>query len=216
MAGLLLVLALTMAQSPSFDVASVKAVQLTGADTYRANLGTVLHGEVELTNATLSDCLKFAYGYSTDEQIEGPAWIKDKSVRFDIQAKSPPDTPRPQSLVMLQKLLTERFQLALHKEQKTRSYVALSIGKKGLKMLPAAADAPVNKSNNGLGHIISPHMSIPVLALLLSRFMRQPVIDQTGLDGFMTCIWNGRPRIRTLRTLHPAQRSTPRYPSSLD
>src|SRR5260221_12024471 len=121
-----------LAQAPSFDVASVKPSAPPAGDLYRANLGTAFHGEVLLSNATLSDCLKFAYGLSNDTQLEGPVWITDKSIRFDIQAKAAPDTPRPRLLEMLQALLTERFRLTLHREQKVRSYMALSAGKKAL------------------------------------------------------------------------------------
>lgn len=170
-------------EQPAFDVASLKAVQIDPNEaTYRANLGTTLHGEVELTNATLADCLKFAYGLSNDVQLEGPDWIQDKRVRFNVQAKAPADTPRAQLLLMLQRLLNERFQLALHKEPKTRSYLALLPGKK-LKMQPASPDLTVVQSNNGPGHIISRKMTMTVVALLLSRFLRQPVLDMTDLQG---------------------------------
>src|SRR2546421_8449306 len=100
--ALLAVAIAALAQGPSFDVASVKPSPPPAGDVYRANLGTAFHGEVLLSNATLSDCLKFAYGLSSDTQLEGPGWITDKSVRFDIQAKAAPDTPRTQLLEMLQ------------------------------------------------------------------------------------------------------------------
>jgi len=80
-------------------------------------------------------------------------------------------------------LLTERFQLKLHREQKTRSYVAMVVGKSGVKMQSVPADAPQAQANNGPGHIISQKMTMTVVALLLSRFMRQPVLDVTGLKG---------------------------------
>ncbi len=180
-AFILLSASLAFAQ-PAFDVASVKAVEATD-DLYRANLGTALYGTVELTNATLADCLKFAYGFSNDVQLEGPDWIQNKRIRFNIQAKAPPETPRDQLLLMLQALLNERFQLKLHRERKTRSYVAMVVGKKGIKMQPVPADAPPAQANNGPGHIISAKMTMTVVALLLSRFMRQPVLDMTGLQG---------------------------------
>ena|SRR5271165_6532441 len=170
------------AQSPSFDVASLKPVELTG-DLYRANLGTARNGEVVLENVTLGDCLKFAYGLSNDVQLEGPPWMHDKSIRFNIQARSAPETPRDQLLFMLQTLLTERFQLSLHHEPKTRSYLALTVGKKGLKIEPTPEGEPPSGSNNGPGHIITRRINMPILALLLSRFLREPVVDQTELSG---------------------------------
>src|SRR5690242_13205222 len=134
---LLLLLAGTLqAQSPpSFEVASLKPVQLTPG-LYRANLGTARQGKVTLTNVTLGDCLKYAYGITNDAQIAGPDWIRSKEVRFDIEAKAPPDTPVPQLLQMLQTLLAERFQLALHREPRELSYLALVVGKKGPKLEP--------------------------------------------------------------------------------
>src|SRR5579864_1012743 len=94
-AAVLMFTVMAWVQTPSFDVASVKPSPPPEGDLYRANLGTAFHGEVLLTNATLSDCVKFAYGLSNDMQLEGPGWITDKSIRFDVQAKAPPDTPRP-------------------------------------------------------------------------------------------------------------------------
>jgi len=64
-----------------------RPVELTPGN-YNANLGTWSHGELQMTNVTLSDCLKLAYGISNDIQIEGPAWIRNKDVRFDITAKA--------------------------------------------------------------------------------------------------------------------------------
>src|ERR1035438_305735 len=170
-------------QSPAFDVATVKPVQLTPGD-YRANLGTVLHGELQMSNVTLSDCLKFAYTISNDLQIEGPPWIRNKDVRFDITAKTAPDAPRAQMLLMLQRLLTERFQMVLHHEPKERSYLALSVGKKGLKLQSASPEAPNPGQLSVPGRIFSKRMLMPILVTLLSRFTGQPVVDMTGLEGF--------------------------------
>ena len=57
---------------------------------YRANLGTIRHEQVILTNVTLSDCLRFAFGITKGPQIAG-AWIRDRDVRFDIDARRPRD-----------------------------------------------------------------------------------------------------------------------------
>ena len=75
------------AQPAEFDVASLKPVILDGKDSYSANLGSVQHGVLTMTNVTLADCLRLAYGIPTEDQIAGPDWIKSKMVRFDILAK---------------------------------------------------------------------------------------------------------------------------------
>jgi uncharacterized protein (TIGR03435 family) len=167
---------------PSFDVASVKAVPFTPGD-YRANLGSAVHGEVVLTNATLSECLRFAFNVNNDDQVSGPDWIKSKSVRFNIDAKAPPDTPAPQLRLMLQTLLTERFKLALHHEQKELPFLALVVGAKGLKIREAKEESDPSGNRYIMGTIRSNRVPISTLAMLLSRFLRQPVLDMTGLTG---------------------------------
>ncbi len=78
----------------------------------------------------------------------------------------------------------ERFQLKLHHELREISYLALDIGKKGLRLTPAKEDPDTSGNHNGLREIRSGHMSMPLLATLLSRFLRDTVIDMTGLKGF--------------------------------
>ena len=51
---------------------------------YRANLGTAVHGEVTLTNVTLAQAVRFAWGINNDDQIAGPDWIKSREFRYDI------------------------------------------------------------------------------------------------------------------------------------
>jgi uncharacterized protein (TIGR03435 family) len=169
------------AATPVFDVASLKPVHSTG-DRYSINLGTARPGEVTLTNATLSDCLRYAYGITNDAQIQGPDWIRNKEVRFDIVAKTSPDMPLPQLLLMLQTLLIERFHLVLHREQQVLPFLALVPGKKAPELREGidSADAPRSFIP---GRIISNRLSMQVLATLLSRFMRMTVLDMTGLKG---------------------------------
>jgi uncharacterized protein (TIGR03435 family) len=174
-----------IAAQPAFDVASVKPVERIKTDTYNINLGKTNHGELTMGNVTLAECLKFAYGLSDDIQLAGPPWIRAKGeIIFDIVAKAPADTPREQLLFMLQTLLTERFQLVLHRGEKTASYLALVQSRKALKIEPADPNLSGAVSNTfHLGHIDSKGVYLPMLATVLSRFMRQPVLDMTGLSG---------------------------------
>ena len=172
------------AQAAAFDVASLKPVRLTPGDLYTANLGSFRNGQIALSNVTLADCLKFAYSISNDSQIEGPHWIKSKDVRFDIAATTSPEAPREQALEMLQTLLNERFELDLRHEQKELSHLALVPGKKSHKMPVAKEGPPAFPSIHRGNSIVNAHLSMPVMATLLSRFLRQAVIDNTGLSGF--------------------------------
>ncbi len=94
---------------------------------YRINLGTVQHDTVTLSNASLADCIRFAYGLVSDAQLSGPGWITSKELRYDIVAKTPPDTPQKQVLKMMQALLTERFKLALHRDHRNAIRLRINI-----------------------------------------------------------------------------------------
>lgn len=169
---------------PEFDVASLKPVVLDGSDTYRANLLSIRNGILIQTNVTLADCLRAAYGIPTEDQVAGPTWIKSKSVRFNIEGKAPPDTPRDRELLMLQRLLEDRFQLVLRREQREMSYLALIVAKDGPKMIPTA-DPEAPPQSKLLGNSIhSTRMDMPMLAYLISRFARTRVLDKTGIAGF--------------------------------
>lgn len=176
-------IALPVLAQPQFDVATVKQSPPPTGDLYGINLGTVLNGRVTLSNTTLSDCLRFAYGLVSNAQLSGPDWIKSKEVRFDIVAQAPPDTSREQLLLMLQALLVERLKVALHHEQRDLPFLALVVGKNGSKLRAGKLDAGIAAGPQILGRIVSDRMSMSLLVSLLSRFERQIVIDQTGFSG---------------------------------
>ena len=171
------------APAPAFDVASVKVSPPSQGDLININLGSIQHGTLTLGNASLSDCLRFAYSLPSDSQLAGPDWITSKAVRFDVIAKAAPETPRDDELRMLQALLNERFKLAFHREPREMSYFALVAGKNGPKLEPEKENAtPFN--GNGLSYIAQPHLSMLMLGTLISRFeLHAPVIDMTGLAG---------------------------------
>ena len=171
-------------QAPTFEVATVKPGGPLQGDLIYINTGKILNGVVTLGNASLSDCLSFAYSVTTKDQITGPEWIFDKNTRFDVVAKAPPETPQNQLLEMLQTLLKERFQMALHTEQKEMTHYDLVIGKNGPKLKEATAGAAEARGTARLDGISSNRMQMTKLAMLLSRMTRIPVLDKTGLTGF--------------------------------
>jgi uncharacterized protein (TIGR03435 family) len=167
----------------SFEVASVKVPSVISGQPYDINLGTIQHDTVTLRNASLADCIRFAYGLSSDSQLSGPEWIKSKEVRYDIVARTAPNTSRDQALKMMQALLTERFKLAVHRERRILSYYELLTEKSGSKM-SQATDAPVSPPAGIKGQLrIVGKMEMSGIVTLLSKYMRAFVIDQTGLQG---------------------------------
>lgn len=172
------------APAPAFDVASVKIGGPIQGDLIYINTGKILNGVVTLGNATLSDCIKFAYSLTTDAQIVGPDWINQKQVRFDVTAKAPPGTPADQLMLMLQGLLKERFEMTLHAEQREMTHYELVIGKNGPKLKESTAGPGEAIGTARLDGIRSNRMPMNKLAMLLSRMTRMPVLDKTGLTGF--------------------------------
>jgi uncharacterized protein (TIGR03435 family) len=169
---------------PAFDVASVKPSEpVPPGENYRANLGSAMNGRVQVTNGTLADCIKFAYGLVSDDQLAGPDWVKSRGFRYDIDGRAPASTPRDQLLLMLRAVLAERFHLVMHTESRPFAHLVLTVAKEGVKMKRVADDSPSNMSY-AIGHLTHSRGSMYILALLLSRQMRQLVLDQTGLPGF--------------------------------
>jgi uncharacterized protein (TIGR03435 family) len=172
------------ADHPEFEVATVKRSPPPEGDSININLGTVRNGKVTFANASLSDCLKFAFDLVSDAQISSPDWVKSREVRFDIVAQPPAGTPADQLPGMLQALLADRLKLQVHREQKDLSFLALVQGKTAPKFPVSTAPPTTLTGTQYGGRIASSRISMPRLALLLSRFERQTILDRTGLDGF--------------------------------
>ncbi|MBS1854588.1 MAG: TIGR03435 family protein [Acidobacteria bacterium] len=183
-AGLALLAAPPLPAQPQFEVATVKLSTPPAGDRIMINLGNILRERLTLTNATVADCVKFAYGLAADAQLAGPEWIFTGAVRLDVVAQAPADTPREQMLLMLRNLLADRIKLVTHREPREMSYLAMVPAKGGPKL--EAADPPAGPVNapSIAGRIDSPRMPMATLARLLSRFERQTVLDMTGLNGF--------------------------------
>jgi uncharacterized protein (TIGR03435 family) len=168
------------AQSPAFEVASIKpspgVVPMTVIGPELRN--GMLRGE----RITLRMLLAAGYGV-TEPRIIGPDWL-DKS-RFDVIAKSLEGVPNSDLKPMLRTLLKDRFKLAAHLELKEMSVYFLGVAKGGVRMpvYPARDLGPDHQGD-------ARYRGFPImrgtgtaarLALVLSRILKRPVIDKTGL-----------------------------------
>lgn len=167
--------------APHFDVATLKLSPPPEEDLIYINLGTFRDGRLTMNNVTLNDVIKFAYELVSDDQLVGTDW--NKSLRFDIVALVPAETPLDQTRLMLRELLAERLHLVLRHEEKTLRYLALVPGKNGPKLQTARIDASTNIGPQIRGRIDHSQMPMSLLASLLSRFERQTIVDRTGLSG---------------------------------
>jgi uncharacterized protein (TIGR03435 family) len=181
--ALLLTLASALHAQPEFDVASVKAVDLsTLGRPYSMSFGAN-HNEVVFANARLLEIIRWAYGITSDAQVLGPDWLFSKQRLYDILAKAAPGAPSEQLPVMLQALLGDRFKLTVHREPKEMSYFRLITAKNGPKMKPAA-EFPAGYAQTVTSGHIDTVLDMTTLSILLARFeIPDPIVDATGLTG---------------------------------
>lgn len=176
---------------PRFEVAAIRvsnSQELLGPSGIETR-----HGFVRATNVTVKRTIAGAYGIGEYRILGGPAWIE--SDRFQITAKAEQPVGDDVLNAMLQTLLAERFNLKLHRESHASDVLLLEIAKSGLKLQPAN-DAPLS-CNNRHGHLEATSLSMARLAEILTRNLKLPVMDRTGLTGAysVTLNWDAnRPR----------------------
>ena len=88
--------------------------------------------------SSLRVLIAVAYGVPSD-QVEGPDWIN--SSLYSIEALVPESATKEQFNLMYQKLLMERFKMALHRETKEVEGYDLVIGKSGFKLKELPPDS---------------------------------------------------------------------------
>jgi len=177
-----LVLAGAAFGQPVFSVASVKASARAVGKDYRE---PVIVGEDRLSahNVSLKDLVMVAYGMEPF-RILGPGWIDDNE--YDVEARADGPITREQMRGMLQLLLTERFQIASHREQKEIRVHAIVIDRGGFKLEPRMTKG-FHADMKELARVISIQLTIPAISDPSRPSMASgppaPVIDNTGLTG---------------------------------
>lgn len=195
------------AGQPRFEVASVKPA--AGRFGQRGGPGTSDPGQIVYNGVDLQSLIYRAYRVRAN-QLSAPAWLAEE--HYDIVAKVPAGTTPDELRLMFQNLLAERFRLKVHHESRVMEAYALTMGKNGPIMtayptaLPEGSQDGVMPRPTGIdkdGFFLFPPGSVagmmgssdgqtrinlarePVTELcnFLSRLVRAPVLDRTGLPG---------------------------------
>ncbi len=177
----------TNGELPAFDVASLKVSPEPGpGQQLRVMLGRTTQGEVLTLNTNLSDLILLPWltDLASDEQIRGPDWIRSYQYRYNVDAKSASATPTATLLLMTQRLLNERFHLAMHHEPKVIPHLELTVAKTGAKLKESKSGLPSGHVDYGPGRLYYNNIAVKTLAILLSRQLNEPVLDLTGIEGF--------------------------------
>jgi uncharacterized protein (TIGR03435 family) len=133
------------------------------------------------TNIDLENLIAMAYGVDSDNVLNGPSWLG--SQQFDVTAKVEGGLrlTYEQLRAPLQKLLEERFRLAVHRQTKEGSGYALVAAKSGPKLQESKGDAPHRYILKGGLNL--QNSSLDDLAGTLKRPAGRPVVNETGIKG---------------------------------
>ena len=167
---------------PSFEVSSVKALEPDDGAAFHV---AVQPTRLDIGNMNLQFLIKWAYDLR-DDQVSGPDWLRNH--RYDVVATTEAPVSQGAMRTMMQRLLTDRFQLATHWQTRTGAVYHLVVLPKGPKMKTAEQGYVMPNSpivNKGSVQLNGP-MSMPQLAERLTRFAGKPVVDDTNLEGYFT------------------------------
>ena len=144
--------------------------------------------ELIIENETLETILMFGYGLQKSQIAGAPDWVKTERFNADGVPDVDGQLTIQQFQSMVRKLLTERFGLKAHNEQREMPVFALRLSKDGPKLTPSKSDPatkPNQQVNNGPGYraLRFTNFSMPALALMMLPYVDRPVVDQTGLNG---------------------------------
>src|SRR5258706_2976313 len=150
--------------------------------------GTSGNGRYNMHNRTLRDYIWRAYFVTSDRVVGGPVWLGCD--RFDIEANAEQPVDDDALMAMLRTLLEERFNLKIHREKRPGHALVLRVAKDGPKVARGGAGAP--KYYNAHDHLDAANLPVIELVRILSRDLKLPVMDETGLEGAFTFTlhWN--------------------------
>jgi uncharacterized protein (TIGR03435 family) len=182
----------TAAAQDAFEVAFVKPADPISNPVvgFRAYPG----GRVVVTNNTLKMVIAESYGVPLNRVTGGPPWADEDL--YNITAKPPSGSvaaafmppqayafPSPELLSMMRTLVSDRFNVRLHRETCQWAVLALVVGK-GTPKLELARDPtspprePRRKEQNEWRSI-----TMQRLAARLEAHYHRTVLDRTGLTG---------------------------------
>jgi uncharacterized protein (TIGR03435 family) len=189
---IILSLAILLAQPYTYEVVSIRPA---APGQQNSGFGSGAQGGLRVRNKPTMELLAFAYDAKDYQFVGAPSWAQ--SDRFDVNLtpeKSEPaltDQPtRPEveswlnrNRQRMQAVLRDRFGLVLRKDTRELPMYALTIAKKGTKLVPADHTRPISFNINGDREIIAKSSSMRALADALSTILGRYVNDETGLEG---------------------------------
>ena len=168
---------------PDWEVVAVKP-----DDPDSAEAGFWIHDRgLEIKGKTAEQLLLYGYGLHESQVLNAPDWMRAERWHVAGVAGVPGQPNRKQMERLVRKLLTERFGLVMHHEQREMRVFALAVAKGGPKMATSTDDpnAPMyehDSRSDGQATMQVKNVSMgEVSGMLMRLFLDRPVVDQTGL-----------------------------------
>jgi uncharacterized protein (TIGR03435 family) len=177
-----------------FDVASIKPAEAPSSQrirvTFEGGPGTADPTRFSCRNCSLSLLVMRAY----DIEYHQVAGLNSRTEFYDIAAKVPEGASKDQFRMMLQKLLSNRFKMSLHREMKQMQAYELVVGKNGPKMKESVPEVTVQEATaSGSSRIVLDPEGFPILP--------------TGQSGYASGSGVARNQSLPAGSLTPAPRS---------
>jgi len=183
---LALTIPLAFAQTPSFEVASIR-VNTSGSidSSINPNPG----GRYSARNVTVFQLVRLTFGVQDFQIADAPEWFY--YIRYDIEAKASDASTTPDRLqAMAQTLLKERFHLNYRRETREGRVLALVVAKNGHKLkpvpgecVPATAGGSCGSFRASNGRIEGTQVTMNQFAARLTRSLGQNVVDRSDVSG---------------------------------
>lgn len=164
------------AQNLSFEAATVKPFDATKSP--GVTWGFSMNGNSLRVVGSLQALIRYAYDVEDTQIFDGPIW-KDREI-FEVNGKAATNATLPQLKEMLRSLLTERFQMSIHRETRQLPIYSLVAAKGGSKLRPPKDDG--TGFSNG-PTFLRGTMDMTSLAAHLTSALHRTVVDNTGLQG---------------------------------
>ncbi len=169
---------------PAFDAASVKPSPPPSTGPNRSMfVGRKTDaGRITFSYVPLKVVIRTAFGIDTNSKIDGgPGWLDTEM--YDVTGTYSADTPKDQTMVMLQSLLAERCKLVVHRETREQPIFAFTVAAGGSKLKAYDAANFGNGNRGGRGHLELHNVTLAQFGNFLYGELGHFLVDETGLAG---------------------------------
>jgi uncharacterized protein (TIGR03435 family) len=191
----------TKAPEQTAAFVSIEVRPARSTDPQSSRIRILPNGDLIATSVNVIELISEGYSVPANPSARLsalPSWVY--SVRYDIEAKASPTAKRLSPSEMFREVLTDRFHLTMHTENKNLSAYALGVAPGGPKLQQASpSDCVFDTASDGchtftigFGHPLNGRaVDMDDLAHYIANWTDQPVVNRTSLSGVFTISTEG-------------------------